>query len=69
MMMSGAVLFPFDPKLVASSDLSAVPVQRIAAKGPRIEKEYSLEKHGIVAIAIKNVDAGVVRNYRLGSGG
>jgi len=69
MMMSGDVLFPFDPSLDAAVDLSTVPVQRIGAKGPRIEEEYSLDEHGIVAITIKNVDAGFERVYRLGSGG
>jgi molecular chaperone DnaK (HSP70) len=68
MTVSGDVLFPFDPDLVASVDLSAVPVERIGARGPRIEEEYSLDEHGIVAITIKNVDAGFERVYRLGSG-
>ena len=69
MMVSGDVLFPFDPGLDAAADLSAVPVQRMGARGPRIEEEYSLDEHGIVAITIKNVDAGFQRAYRLGSGG
>ncbi len=69
MMMSGDVLFPFDPGLGSAVDLSTVPVQRIGAKGPRIEEEYSLDEHGIVAITIKNVDAGFERVYRLGSAG
>ena len=68
MTVSGDVLFPFDPDLVASVDLSRVPVERIGAGGPRIEEEYSLDEHGIVAITIKNVDAGFERVYRLGSG-
>ena len=69
MMMSGDVLFPFDPGLGDAVDLSRVPVQRIGARGPRIEEEYSLDEHCIVAITIKNVDAGFERMYRLGSGG
>ena len=69
MMVSGDVLFPFDPGLDAAVDLSTVPVQRMGARGPRIEEEYSLDEHGIVAITIKNVDAGFERVYRLGSGG
>jgi molecular chaperone DnaK (HSP70) len=68
MMVSGDVLFPFDPLLDAAVDLSTVLVQRMGAKGPRIEEEYSLDEHGIVAITIKNVDAGFERVYRLGSG-
>lgn len=69
MMVSGDVLFPFDPDLGASVDLGTVPVQRIGAKGPRIEEVYSLDEHGIVAITIKNLDAGFERVYRLGSVG
>ena len=69
MMMSGDVLFPFDPGLGEAADLSLVPVQRMGARGPRIEEEYSLDEHGIVAITIKNVDAGFERVYRLGSAG
>ena len=68
MTVSGDVLFPFDPDLVAAVDLSRVPVERIGARGPRIEEEYSLDEHGIVAITIKNLDAGFERVYRLGSG-
>lgn len=68
MMVSGDVLFPFDPELGSAGDLATVPVQRLgASKGPRIEEEYSLDEHGIVAITIKNLDAGFERVYRLGS--
>ncbi|MDB4933583.1 MAG: hypothetical protein JWP87_555 [Labilithrix sp.] len=71
MMMSGDVLFPFDPELARAADLTGVPVERIASRagGPRIEEEYSLDEHGIVAITIKNLDAGIERVYRLGSAG
>ena len=68
MMVSGDVLFPFDPRLGNAVDLAKVPVERIGAsgaKGPRIEEEYSLDEHGIVAITIKNLDAGFERVYRL----
>ncbi len=68
MMVSGDILFPFDPALDPDAvDLRAVPVQRIGARGPRIEEEYSLDENGIVAITIKNLDAGFERVYRLGS--
>ena len=66
MTMSGDVLFPFDPELDAASDLTSVPVERMSARGPHIEEEYSLDENGIIAIRIKNLDAGVVREYRLG---
>lgn len=64
MMVSGDILFPFDPALEAD-DLRTVEVQRVT-RGPRIEEEYSLDENGIVAITIKNVDAGFSRVYRLG---
>jgi molecular chaperone DnaK (HSP70) len=71
MMISGDVFFPFDPELgdTPPADLTGIVVARMNAKGPRIEEEYSLDEHGIVAITIKNVDAGFERVYRLGSVG
>jgi molecular chaperone DnaK (HSP70) len=71
MMISGDVLFPFAVELGDAADLSGVQVERIASRtaGPRIEEEYSLDEHGIVAITIKNVDAGFERVFRLGSVG
>ena len=71
MMISGDVFFPFDPELgdTPPGDLTGIVVERTSAKGPRIEEEYSLDEHGIVAITIKNVDAGFERVYRLGSAG
>ena len=71
MMISGDVFFPFDPGLgdAAPGDLTGIQIERMSAKGPRIEEEYSLDEHGIVAITIKNVDAGFERVYRLGSVG
>ena len=68
MMVSGDVLFPFEEDLDPAS-LRAVAVQRIAARGPRIEEQYALDENGIVAITIKNLDAGFERVYRLGAGG
>jgi molecular chaperone DnaK (HSP70) len=71
MMISGDVFFPFDPDLgdAAPAELTGIQIERMNAKGPRIEEEYSLDEHGIVAITIKNVDAGFERVYRLGSVG
>ena len=68
MMISGDVFFPFDPDLgnTAPNELPGIQIERMSAKGPRIEEEYSLDEHGIVAITIKNVDAGFERVYRLG---
>jgi len=71
MMISGDVFFPFDPELGSAppNELTGIQIERMTAKGPRIEEEYSLDEHGIVAITIKNVDAGFERVYRLGSVG
>ncbi len=66
MTMSGDVLFPFDARLGERSDLSGVAVERIGA-GPRIQEEYALDEHGIVAVTIRNVDVGYERVYRLGA--
>ncbi|HSO38297.1 MAG TPA: Hsp70 family protein [Labilithrix sp.] len=66
MMISGDVLFPFAADLDPESvDLRAVPVERITSRGPRIEEQYALDENGIVAITIKNLDAGFERVYRL----
>ncbi len=70
MMVSGDVLFPFDPGLGAADDLARVPVRRLVSEaGPIIEEEYSLDENGIVAVTITNLDAGVARVYRLGATG
>lgn len=66
MMVSGDIFFPFDPALAAGDDLADVAVER-TARGPRIEEEYSLDDSGLVAIRIRNLDAGFERVYRLGS--
>jgi molecular chaperone DnaK (HSP70) len=66
--LSGDVLFPFDPALRESSlDLSAVPVQRTHNGGPRIEEHYTLDEHGTIAVTIRNLDADYQRVYRLGA--
>lgn len=68
MVLSGNILFPFEPALSRrANDLSGIPVQRITDGGPRIEEEYSLDEHGIVAVTIKNLDAGFVHSVRLGA--
>lgn len=72
MMVSGDVLFPFDPRLGDADDLARVPVRRLGGSegaGPIIEEEYALDENGIVAVTIKNLDAGLERVYRLGATG
>jgi molecular chaperone DnaK (HSP70) len=66
MVFSGDVLFPFQPTL-GERDLSHVTVERTTRDGPRIEEEYLLDEHGIVAVKIKNLDAGFERVFQLGA--
>jgi len=64
---SGDVLFPFDANLREQGlDLAKVPVRRTADRGPRIEEEYTLDEHGMVAVTIRNLDADYQRVYRIG---
>ena len=66
--MSGDVLFPFDPSLgEGSTDIAAVPVQRMRDLGPHIEEEYALDENGMVAVTIRNLDSGYQRVYRVGA--
>lgn len=66
MVVSGDVLFPFEASL-GDRDLAGVAVERIADAGPRIEEEYLLDEHGIVAVKIRHLDAGFERVFRLGA--
>jgi molecular chaperone DnaK (HSP70) len=64
---SGDVLFPFDATLREQGlDLAKVPVRRTDDRGPRIEEEYTLDEHGMVAVTIRNLDADYQRVYRIG---
>jgi molecular chaperone DnaK (HSP70) len=68
MLLSGDVLFPFDPSLQREeTDLASVPVSRLPGKGPLVEEEYALDENGIVGVTIKDLDAGFVRAFRLGA--
>lgn len=68
MVYSGDVLFPFEPRLVPRArELGEVPVTRMPGEGPRIEEEYTLDEHGIVAVRIRNLDADFERVFRLGA--
>ncbi len=67
MVFSGDVLFPFEASLGERS-LEGVRVERVTAEsGPRIEEEYVLDENGIVAVTIKNLDAGFQRVFQLGA--
>ncbi|MBX3230837.1 MAG: Hsp70 family protein [Labilithrix sp.] len=66
MVVSGDCLFPFEPRL-RERDLAGVPVERTRGDGPRIEEEYTLDEHGIVAVKIKDLDAGFERVFQLGA--
>ncbi len=65
MVFSGDVLFPFEPTL-GERELAGIKVERTNG-GPRIEEEYVLDEHGIVAVKIKNLDAGFERVFQLGA--
>lgn len=68
MVYSGDVLFPFEPRLVSrEGELPGIPVTRVSGEGPRIEEEYTLDEHGIVAVRIKNLDADFERIFRVGA--
>jgi hypothetical protein len=65
---TGDVLFPFDSSLRGrEQDLRQVPVRRTSASGPRIEEEYTLDEHGMVAVIIRNLDENYQREYRVGA--
>lgn len=68
MVFSGDVRFPFEPRL-GDRDLSDVQVERLSSgdTGPRIEEEYRLDEHGIVAVTIRNLDAGFERVFQHGA--
>ena len=69
-MVSGDVLFPFDPDLDSGADLAGVAVERLpGGRGPIIEEEYSLDENGMVAVRITNLDAGFERVFRFGATG
>ncbi|MFO0743272.1 MAG: Hsp70 family protein [Labilithrix sp.] len=68
MVYSGDVLFPFEPRLVPKAgELGGIQVTRMTGEGPRIEEEYTLDEHGIVAVRIKNLDADFERIFRIGA--
>jgi molecular chaperone DnaK (HSP70) len=63
--LSGDVLFPFDPSLCQrAEDLASVPIER-NERGRRIEEEYTLDEHGMVAVTIRNLDADYQRVFHL----
>jgi molecular chaperone DnaK (HSP70) len=59
------VYFPFDPALRSAGDLAAVPVERRDRGGPSVEEQYSLDDKGVVEVAIRDLDAGYERTFRL----
>ena len=67
MVFSGDVRFPFEPSL-GDRSLEGIRVERLSPDaGPRIEEEYVLDENGIVAVTIKNLDAGFERVFQLGA--
>jgi molecular chaperone DnaK (HSP70) len=64
--LSGDVLFPFDPSLCkGAQDLASVPIQR-GDRQRHIEEEYTLDENGMVAVTIRNLDANYQRVFQLG---
>jgi molecular chaperone DnaK (HSP70) len=63
------VYFPFDPGLRGprdAGDLAAVEVQRREdGGGPSVVEQYSLDDKGVVEVAIRDLDAGYERTFRL----
>jgi hypothetical protein len=45
--------------------VASVPIMR-NLRGLRIEEEYTLDEHGMVAVTIRNLDADYQRVYQLG---
>jgi len=66
-MLSGDVFFPFDKKLRTDQALAEVSVERLQTDGPRIEEEYALDEHGLVAVTIRDLESGFTREHRLGT--
>lgn len=63
----GAVAFPFDPRLRNDDvDLDSVDVQR-TGEGPLIEERYTVDQHGIVSVAIRDVETGYEVTRSLGA--
>ena len=64
--VSGDVLFPFAHELRADG-LDDVTVERLAARGPRVEEEYALDDAGIVSVTIRDLDSDFEKVFRLGA--
>ena len=60
-------ILSFDPLIQEPRDLAGVPVERMGQNGPQIEEKYLLDENGIVAVTIKNLDAGFERVFQLGA--
>ncbi len=61
----GDIRFPFDHKLAGVGDLASVPVER-TDRGPLVEEAYSIDARGVVHVAIRNLEAGYVREFEVG---
>jgi molecular chaperone DnaK (HSP70) len=60
------VYFPFDGRARASSDLASVRIERNAGDGPEVVERYTLDGKGMVEVAIRDVDSGYEKTYRIG---
>jgi molecular chaperone DnaK (HSP70) len=59
------VLFPFDPH-VRGADLRTVNVER-RGDGPEIEERYTIDAHGLVEVAIADLETGYEETHRIGA--
>jgi molecular chaperone DnaK len=61
------ILFPFDPALKDTCDLTAATVSRnLDDGGAWVEEEYSCDSSGRIRVTIRNTAAGYSREYELG---
>ena len=63
----GTLAFPFDPALRGGEvDVDDVEVQR-TGDGPLIEERYTVDRHGIVEVSIRDVESGYEVTRSLGA--
>lgn len=66
MVVHSDVYFPFDGRARTASDLASVRIERTAREGPEVVERYTLDGKGIVDVAIRDVDSGYEKTYRIG---
>ena len=64
----GEIVFPFEAGLRDHADLRSVPVER-RDSGPLIEERYVIDRHGIVAVHLTDLESGYTLSQSLTSTG